>query len=208
VLLDYFKYDSIYDFVGNFQGKVWVAEAQGPLVEKLSAIQDFVSSEFLDDVPSGYRLNEILCQDLTQTSFPDNYFDVIITQDVLEHVADAQRAVEEIFRILRPGGIHICTVPVQWDLQETLIRASVISGKLTHHLEPVFHGDPIRSDGALAYTDFGSDICLKFLEKIGKTVIYTSNANLKDQKKFAIYNNWVFVSTKPLINLDLTLNKT
>lgn len=37
--------------------------------------------------------------------YPDNYFDVVLCVDVLEHVADWQQAVAETYRVLQPGGI-------------------------------------------------------------------------------------------------------
>lgn len=36
--------------------------------------------------------------------FADNFFDALVTTDVLEHVEDSDRAVSEIFRVLKPGG--------------------------------------------------------------------------------------------------------
>ena len=38
-------------------------------------------------------------------------FDVIILLDVLEHMADDAKAIKEIYRILKPGGIVLMTVP-------------------------------------------------------------------------------------------------
>lgn len=37
--------------------------------------------------------------------FRDDCFDLILSQAVLEHVIDPQRYIDEIFRVLRPGGI-------------------------------------------------------------------------------------------------------
>ncbi len=36
--------------------------------------------------------------------FPDGSFDLILSHEVLEHVADDRQAVEEMSRVLRPGG--------------------------------------------------------------------------------------------------------
>ena len=36
--------------------------------------------------------------------FPDNYFDCVTSMGVLHHVPDTQKAVDEIFRVLKPGG--------------------------------------------------------------------------------------------------------
>jgi SAM-dependent methyltransferase len=47
----------------------------------------------------------------TEMPFGDATFDVVTALDVLEHVADDGRAVTELQRVLRPGGIAIVTVP-------------------------------------------------------------------------------------------------
>lgn len=43
--------------------------------------------------------------------FPDNWFDLVLSHEVLEHVADDRRAVEQIARVLRPGGRALIFVP-------------------------------------------------------------------------------------------------
>jgi SAM-dependent methyltransferase len=40
---------------------------------------------------------------------PKNYFDVVIATEVLEHLYDPQKAVEEIRKVLKKGGICIAT---------------------------------------------------------------------------------------------------
>jgi SAM-dependent methyltransferase len=43
--------------------------------------------------------------------FPDQAFDLILSHEVLEHVADDRQAVEEMLRVLRPGGRMVIFVP-------------------------------------------------------------------------------------------------
>ncbi|MBI5391540.1 class I SAM-dependent methyltransferase [Candidatus Woesearchaeota archaeon] len=43
--------------------------------------------------------------------FKDNYFDFIVCADVLEHIPEDQKAVDEIARILKPNGFLFITVP-------------------------------------------------------------------------------------------------
>jgi 2-polyprenyl-3-methyl-5-hydroxy-6-metoxy-1,4-benzoquinol methylase len=46
---------------------------------------------------------------------PDASVDVVTALDVLEHIEDAHAAVREIYRVLKPGGALIATVPAhQW----------------------------------------------------------------------------------------------
>jgi len=44
--------------------------------------------------------------------FKDNEFDKVIAKHVIEHLEDVVRAIEEIYRILKPGGILYIEVPI------------------------------------------------------------------------------------------------
>lgn len=46
-----------------------------------------------------------------QLPYPTELFDVVVCMDVLEHVQDASRVLGEIFRVLKPGGVALTTVP-------------------------------------------------------------------------------------------------
>lgn len=50
--------------------------------------------------------------DVQQIPLPDNSYDVLICNHLLEHVADDRRALEEFHRILRPGGWGVLLSPV------------------------------------------------------------------------------------------------
>ncbi len=43
--------------------------------------------------------------------YPSAQFDCVVCLDVLEHVADAGRVLAEIYRVLKPGGLVLTTVP-------------------------------------------------------------------------------------------------
>src|SRR5947209_5469031 len=49
--------------------------------------------------------------DATAMPFDDGSFDRVIAAEVLEHVPADQRALAEIARVLRPGGMLAVTVP-------------------------------------------------------------------------------------------------
>ena len=53
----------------------------------------------------------LLRGDATRVPFEPNSFDVVTMFDVLEHVEDDAAAVEEIFRVLKPGGAFVLSVP-------------------------------------------------------------------------------------------------
>ena len=49
--------------------------------------------------------------DATNIPFPDNSFDIVICNHVLEHIIDYKKAINEIYRILRKEGIAILQTP-------------------------------------------------------------------------------------------------
>jgi len=49
--------------------------------------------------------------DATRLPFADASFDSVIAAEILEHVLDDQRAMNELTRVLRPGGVVAVTVP-------------------------------------------------------------------------------------------------
>jgi SAM-dependent methyltransferase len=55
----------------------------------------------------GYR-----SENLEKQTFPDEAFDLVVTQDVFEHIFDAPTAFLKNYRTLRSGGAHIFTTPL------------------------------------------------------------------------------------------------
>jgi SAM-dependent methyltransferase len=53
--------------------------------------------------------------DLTAGCFAPDAFDAIICVHVLEEIADDRRAMQELFRMLRPGGWALVSVPTRMD---------------------------------------------------------------------------------------------
>jgi ubiquinone/menaquinone biosynthesis C-methylase UbiE len=50
--------------------------------------------------------------DLQQLPFEDATYDFIFASHVLEHVPDDRKAIQEIRRILKPGGVAVLPVPI------------------------------------------------------------------------------------------------
>ena len=49
--------------------------------------------------------------DAYKLPYPDNFADVVMCQTLLLHLSDQQKAVNEMFRTLKPGGIVLCKEP-------------------------------------------------------------------------------------------------
>lgn len=47
---------------------------------------------------------------------PDSSYDMVLLSEVLEHLAEPEKALAETFRVLRPGGILICAAPFLYPL--------------------------------------------------------------------------------------------
>jgi GT2 family glycosyltransferase len=132
----------------------------GPIYEIFSRSPHFTWSEYFEEVtPGTFGPSGVRCEDVQQLTFKDNTFDLIISQDVFEHVPDPKRGFREIFRVLKPGGYHVFTVPFDRNTPKSVTRAIIGTTKeLKHILDPIHHGDPIRSEGALVFSDFGRDL--------------------------------------------------
>jgi SAM-dependent methyltransferase len=55
-----------------------------------------------------------------QLPFADASFDVVVAGELLEHVRDPQRLVDEVTRVLRPGGTFVGSVPNAFRLKNRL----------------------------------------------------------------------------------------
>ncbi|RLE25907.1 MAG: hypothetical protein DRJ61_03120 [Acidobacteria bacterium] len=53
----------------------------------------------------------LTCAALEDLPYPDGAFDVVTCLDVIEHIEDDERAVAEVCRVIRPGGLLALTVP-------------------------------------------------------------------------------------------------
>ncbi len=72
--------------------------------------------------------------DATTLPFPDLSFDKVIASEVLEHVDSDDRALAELTRVLRPGGVLAVTVPtwfpekVCWALSDEYHAPKAVGG--------------------------------------------------------------------------------
>lgn len=72
--------------------------------------------------------------DVQQIPLPDNTYDVILCNHVLEHVPDDLQALRELYRILKPGGWAIMQVPLNPEWEKTLEDPTITDPDERHRL--------------------------------------------------------------------------
>lgn len=77
------------------------------LYRKLSDLKDVVyfSSDYENEFLADYRF------DITKIDAPDNEFDLITCYHILEHIPEDQKAMSELFRVLKKGGVALIQTP-------------------------------------------------------------------------------------------------
>ncbi len=61
-------------------------------------------------------------EDVFCLSFPDNTFDVVFCDVVIQHVNQPQNAVKEMIRVLKPGGVLIVSAVNTWNIPHSLYK--------------------------------------------------------------------------------------
>lgn len=67
--------------------------------------------------------------DIQHIDYPDATFDVVLCNHVLEHIVDDQKAIRELYRVLKVGGIAILQVPISMKLEKTYEDFTIVSPK-------------------------------------------------------------------------------
>ncbi len=84
--------------------------------------------------------------DAVRLPFPDDSFDRIIASEVLEHVPDDEGALDELMRVLRPGGVLAATIPswlpekICWALSDEYHAPFVVGGHVRIYTEDELRG--------------------------------------------------------------------
>jgi SAM-dependent methyltransferase len=149
---------------------------RGASLKLRAGAQGYLATQFFPGLTlgvnhqSGWR-NE----NLENQTFPDGSFDLVVTQDVFEHIFDPAKAFAEIARTLKPGGAHIFTVPIVNKQNPSKLRAFMREdGEIEHVEEPQYHGNPVDPKGSLVTMDWGYDISEYILKtaQLYTTIVY------------------------------------
>jgi SAM-dependent methyltransferase len=116
--------------------------------------------------------------DLCELPFQDNYYDLILCNHVLEHIPEDQKAMQEMYRVLKPGGTLIAQVPLEENRTQTFEDNS-ITDKATRN-EIFGQYDHVRIYGTDYYTR---------LESVGfdsHAIDFLKKLTSQEKQKFAL----------------------
>jgi len=116
--------------------------------------------------------------DICDLPFKDNSFDVILCNHVLEHIPDDTKAMQELYRILKPGGYGIFQIPQDISRETTFEDDSITDKKERANIFGQY--DHVRV--------YGRDYFNK-LRTIGfkvEEVDYTANLSEKEITKYCL----------------------
>ena len=145
---------------------------RGASLKMLRECKSYTLSHYDQEIGFGniHERRRYISQDLTSQTFPRDYFDLVVTQDVFEHLMDPDKAIREIARTLKPGGAHVCTVPIVRKDKPSRRWAVMRGNEIVYLLPKEIHGNPVGGKGSLVTIDWGWDIAAYLSHHSGLTV--------------------------------------
>ena len=123
---------------------------RGISAQLLRQCPGYLATQYYPDHPPGAVVKGFRNENLEGQTFEDESFDIVLTQDVMEHVNDFPKVLLDIHRTLRPGGAHIFTTP-------TYLSAWYRDGEIEWIYEPEYHGNPVDAEGSAVTFHYGYD---------------------------------------------------
>lgn len=170
----------------------------GSLQETLGKAPNVTTTFYSTEYGFGEIINGNSNQDMSNLTFGDNSFDLVLHSEVLEHVPDFHQAHAESIRVLKSGGELIFTVPIQLNNNETFSRFTLDPfGKIILNTPMIWHGWaggpfailPKRND-YLELHSFGADALSLFASDQGSLQLHQSDSLMKSGA------DWVFSFVK------------
>ena len=80
---------------------------------------DYVHCDLVPDKYKFKGVSEVIKVDIINIPFPENTFDLILCNHVLEHIPNDEYAMKELYRVLKKNGVAILQVPIDIELNNT-----------------------------------------------------------------------------------------
>lgn len=121
-----------------------------------------------------------MVQDITKTNIPNDTYDLVIVWHVFEHIVEDKKAASEVYRILKPKGNILLSVPIY--PAGNLITYEDSAIKYEDYKEVHGHDDHCRSCGMDYYERF---------EDVGFSPQVLNRYSADDLKKYGLSKNHV-----------------
>ncbi|WGD35357.1 class I SAM-dependent methyltransferase [Olleya sp. YS] len=113
--------------------------------------------------------------DICNLPFEDNSYDIILCNHVLEHIPDDTKAMQELFRVMKPGGFGVFQIPQDLNRDKTFEDNSItdkkerakIFGQYDHvRIYGRDYFDKLRSIGfKVEEVDYTAQLCAEAIEQ-------------------------------------------
>jgi len=125
----------------------WVKHSRNKHLKVLEINPAGCLTKTLEQMPH-HKLVEYPEYDLMDLKIPSSEYDLVIHSDTLEHIKDPIQALKECYRVTKPGGLCIYTVPI---IVDRLTRSR-------EGMENSFHGSQTTKSGDyIVRYEFGAD---------------------------------------------------
>lgn len=145
--------------------------------------------------------------------FPNNHFDTVICSEIFEHLDKDVKAMKEIHRVLKPGGILLASVPHQnfpflWDPLNWILM-KVLKTHVPKHIwwlagiwadhERLYTSDELRKKIKKAgYTVVEEKKIVKWAWPFSHFILYGIGKNIVDQMGAQSFNRFNISEDKPI----------
>jgi SAM-dependent methyltransferase len=84
------------------------------LFNNIAGVEYICGDKFIMDFKNTYPIDTIYIDITDMSQFADNSFDFIYCSHVLEYIKEDEKALHEFYRVLKPGGNAIISVPINF----------------------------------------------------------------------------------------------
>jgi ubiquinone/menaquinone biosynthesis C-methylase UbiE len=110
-----------------------------------------ISKTMVDFCSESFPVNFRACiADITELPFADSSFDKVICNGTIEHVENPEKAIKELVRVLKPGGIILVSATNSWSLyapikilRNVLFKSEIIA----RHISPLWFKYQFKKQG-------------------------------------------------------------
>lgn len=124
--------------------------------------------------------------------FENGFFDAVFCGDTIEHIFDTENLVEEVFRILKPNGYFMLTIP---NVNAWYNRFLTFFGYLPAWIEPTagkYKGTPFFKNGFGHVRAFNKRVIKHFLKEKGFEIEKMKGSHVLANKEYGVLGRTVW----------------